>query len=289
MIVVVCPAATVTGGPEALHQLADSLTRQGFDAAMLYLPGDYHHVPEPYAHYKFRTVSETEVYPTDVVIIPEVMVGEVRRFAYARPVLWWLSVDNAAGGALTACGDHLAQSFYAWKYLRDHGHKPFMVGDYIHPAFHRTNTVREPWVAVNPAKGGDVAHRFSLLCPDIELRGIEGLGRDEVAGFLNRASVFIDFGHQPGKDRLPREAASCGAVVFVRDAGAARYRQEYPLPEEFFFTSDDVSLTLLGERVRAVLADSPPAYGAQVLYHRMVAREQRIFDEQVRILAGLVI
>lgn len=252
---------------------------------MLYLPGDYHTVPEPYRHYRFRTVSETEVYPTDVVIVPEVMVSEVRRFAYARPILWWLSVDNAAGGALTACADHLAQSFYAWRHLRDHGHHPIMLGDYIHPAFRKVNTVREPWVAVNPAKGADLIHRFSALCPDIEMRPIEGMDRDGVAAFLNRATVFVDFGHQPGKDRLPREAASCGAVVFVRDAGAALFRQDYQLPDWSFFAGDDASLLALGERVRGVLKDSPPSFGAQVLYRRAIAREQRIFDEQVSILA----
>ena len=253
---------------------------------MLYLPGDYHTVPEPYRGYRFRTVSESEVYPTDVVVIPEVMVGEVRRFAFARPVLWWLSVDNAAGGALTACGDHLAQSAYAWRHLADHGHRPLMLSDYTHPAFSKVNTVREPWVAVNPAKGADLMDRFRALCPDIEVRPIEGMGRDEVATFLNRATVFVDFGHQPGKDRLPREAASCGAVVFIRDTGAARFRQDYPLPDEFFFTASDSDLIALGGRIRTVMADSPPAYGAQVLYHRSIAREQRTFDVQVNLFAS---
>lgn len=286
MIVVVCPAATVTGGPEALHQLVDSLTRQGVDAAMLYLPGDYHTVPDPYQCYKVRTVSENDIYPTDVVVIPEVMVGEVRRFAYARPIMWWLSVDNAAGGALTACGDHMAQSFYAWRHLRDHGHHPMMLGDYIHPVFAKTNTVREPWVAVNPAKGADLIHRFGQLCPDIEVRPIEGMNRDEVAGFLNRATVFVDFGHQPGKDRLPREASASGCVVFIRDIGAARFRQDYPLPDDAFFVGDDASLLALGERVRAVLKDSPPSFGAQVLYRRAIAREQKLFDIQAGLLAS---
>lgn len=289
MIVVVCPAAATTGGPEALHQLADSLTRMGFDAGMLYLPGEYHTVPEPYRYCQFRTVSENDIYPTDVVVIPEVMVGEVRRFAYARPVLWWLSVDNAAGGALTSCGDHIAQSFYAWQHLRDHGIDAKMVGDYIHPAFQRLDIPRESWVAVNPAKGAELAHRFSALCPDVEVRPIEGMGRDEVCAFLNRASAFIDFGHQPGKDRLPREAAASGCVVFVHDVGAARFRGDFPLPDSAFFTADDDSLLALGERVRAVLGDSAPAYQRQVLYHRSIAREQRIFDEQVSAFAHRVL
>lgn len=289
MIVVVCPAGATTGGPEALHQLVDSLTRQGFEAAMLYLPGEYHKVPEPYRCYRIDTISETDIYPTDVVVIPEVMAGEARRFVYARPVLWWLSVDNAPGDALQACGDHLAQSFYAWQHLRDHGVNATMVGDYIHPAFQRLDIPRESWVAVNPAKGAELAHRFSALCPDVEVRPIEGMGREEVCYFLNHASAFIDFGHQPGKDRLPREAAASGCVVFVHDTGAARFRGDFPLPDSTFFTADDDSLLALGERVRSVLGDSSPAYNRQVLYHRGIAREQQIFDEQVSSFAHRVL
>lgn len=285
MIVVVCPSATVTGGPEALHQLVDSLTRLGFDAAMLYLPGEYHSVPREYEDYQFRTVSETDIYPTDVVVIPEVMAGEVARFSYARTVLWWLSVDNAPGEALSVCGDHIAQSFYAWQHLKNHGIDAKMVGDYIHPEFVVRDVPRGQWVAVNPFKGVELSRRFSALCPDIELRPIIGMDRKEVARFLNDATVFIDFGHQPGKDRLPREAAVSGAVVFVHDVGAACFRGDFPLPQSAFFNDDDASLLALGDRVRAVLEDSAPAYARQVLYHQSIAREQRIFDEQVSAFA----
>lgn len=281
MIVIVCPAAAVTGGPEALHQLCDSLLRQGHDAAMLYLPGEYHATPEPYQSYRLRTVAEVDVYPSDVVVIPEVMTGEVARFAFARCVVWWLSVDNARGGSLTVAADHVAQSLYAQAHLRDNGISADLLGDYIHPSFAKTGTVRDLFCAHNPSKGREVAERFATVCPDIELRPIEGMGRDEVAAFLNRATVFVDFGHQPGKDRPPREAAMSGCVVFIRDAGAARFREEYRLPDWAFFDESSDGLARLGDRVRAVFKDSPPYFGRQVVYRGDTAREQQLFDEQV--------
>lgn len=286
MIVVVCPAATVTGGPEALHQLCDSLRRQGHDAAMLYLPGEYHAVPEPYRIYDLRTVSETDVYPTDVVVIPEVLAGEVARFAFARCVLWWLSVDNAPAEALTVQADHVAQSLYAQDHLRRHGIEAPLLSDHTHHGFTVLGGVRDLCVAVNPVKGADVQARFAAMFPRIELRPIEGMRRSEVCRFLNTVTAFVDFGHQPGKDRLPREAAMCGAVVFVRDAGAARFREDYPLPEWAFFTDDDAGLTTLADRLKAVFADSPPMRGAQVRYRMGVARERAVFDQQVAAFAA---
>ena len=35
-IIILCPFGTRTGGPEALHQLCDSLIKYGIDAAMFY-------------------------------------------------------------------------------------------------------------------------------------------------------------------------------------------------------------------------------------------------------------
>lgn len=279
MIVVVCPAAATTGGPEALHQLVDSLNRQGRDAAMLYLPGEYHHVPAPYAEYRVPTISETEVYPSDVVVVPEVMCHEVQRFAYARPVLWWLSVDNAPSSALKVNAMHVTQSRYAWEHLRSAGHQPLMLTDYIHRDFTEGFVSRRRAVAVNPVKGAEFISRFGEMHPDIELVPLEGKSRAEVAGILQTVSVFIDFGHQPGKDRLPREAAACGAVVFIRSAGAAVFRDDYPLPERFFFSAFN-DLEVLGDRVREVLRDEASAYGEQGLYRRSIAREQSVFDQQ---------
>ena len=281
-LVVLCPAATVTGGPEALHQLVDSASRQGLDAVMVYLPGEYHTVPPAYAHYAIRTISEAEIYPTDVVVLPEVMAPDAPMYAYATTCVWWLSVDNAPPGSYNKGDLVLAQSEYAYRALRAQGRDPRFLGDWTDTSvFREQHLPREDRVVVNPAKGGFIRDRFAQLCPDIPLVEAKGLDRRGVAHLFATSKVFVDFGDQPGRDRMPREAAASGAVVFVRNAGAARFRQDYTMPEEFFFGVTDGDLVRLGEQLREVLRYEAGAHVAQTHYREHINHERVIFDRQV--------
>jgi len=37
-VIIPCPAATISGGPEALHQLCDALRTRAVDAKLVYYP-----------------------------------------------------------------------------------------------------------------------------------------------------------------------------------------------------------------------------------------------------------
>lgn len=279
MIVAVCPAGAVTGGPEALHQLVDSVNRQGHEAAILYDP-DGGVTPDPYRHYQTPTITEGEIPAGSLVVLPEIWPHEAARFGYCRTALWWLSVDNAAAGAHAAAVDvHLTQSDYARRYLTGLGVESLMVGDYISPIYNDSVAPRRAAVAYNPAKGADLAAEFGRLAPHIDLVPIKGMTAVEIAELLRSVSVYVDFGHHPGKDRLPREAAASGAVVFCRHAGATGNDVDLPLPPWFKFGAD---LDGLVARVEAVLADRSDAYATQVHYRRIVANERQQFDTEVR-------
>ena len=120
-IVILIPLGVRTGGPEALHQLSDSLLGQGYDARVWYTqPGDLEvlaaavaqagggdvalRVPvrrNPFDDYdRYRTV------PVDVLhvgadtcfVLPEVYINWMKHLPRSRCVIWWLSVDNALEG-----------------------------------------------------------------------------------------------------------------------------------------------------------------------------------------------
>jgi hypothetical protein len=62
--------------------------------------------------------------------------------------------------------------------------------------------------------------------------------RDQITQTLSNTKVFLDFGHHPGKDRVPREAALCGAIPVIRREGAARFEQDVPLPSSLLVETD---------------------------------------------------
>ena len=48
----------------------------------------------------------------------------------------------------------------------------------------------------------------------------------EVQELLSKCKVYIDFGHFPGKDRVPREAAMCNCCIITGKYGASNFTEE---------------------------------------------------------------
>ncbi|HEY0185691.1 MAG TPA: hypothetical protein VGC09_23050 [Rhodopila sp.] len=62
---------------------------------------------------------------------------------------------------------------------------------------------------------------------------LEGLDKASLAELLRQARIYADFGPHPGRDRIPREAAMCGAIVLTGRRGAAAFAADVPIPERF--------------------------------------------------------
>ena len=115
---------------------------------------------------------------------------------------------------------------------------------------------------------------------------------DQVFDTLKKSWLYIDFGNQPGLDKLPREAAASGAVVLIKNAGAAKNYESCPLSYEYKFEEGDVNSGAL-KRVVLNLFDSrddhanyKKAFKDQENYRQYALREKHVFNEQVEDLFG---
>lgn len=297
-----CPAV-ITGGPEAIHQAAQLLTEQGLPTDIAYYGGDgrLHFdggellITPPsenpclaaYAKYEPAVCRKVLLRRHHLVVLPETLATQARPFQRASVAIWWLSVDNALPGVdaatwrtLFADRDlkHFTQSAYAADFLRRNGvRSSYPLGDYTDAAF--TSIVPdapnpEPGLAYNPAKGADLADAFFAASPDLRGVPLRGMAKAEIVAALRNTMVYVDFGHLPGKDRLPREAAASGAVVFVRKLGAGRFGEDFPIPDFFRFDEDDVASGELRRRVAQVQAD-PDAFWVQQEDLRATIRGER--------------
>lgn len=92
---IICPANLVTGGPELLHQLASTLTRNGREARIVYYPYENPaETPAAYIKYQVAVAQRSDVRPGDSIVLPEVYTNQANDFPENRVLLWWLSVDN---------------------------------------------------------------------------------------------------------------------------------------------------------------------------------------------------
>lgn len=182
---------------------------------------------------------------------------------------------------------HAVQSSYAWSFLFSRlGVVPSLLSDYTtlgdsdpsDGSVSRNNRL----VAFNPTKGGDIVEDIRRAAgPDLEWRPLQKMSRNEVIRTLHESGFYLDLGYHPGKDRMPREAAMCGALTVVGRRGSGAFFSDVPIPWEHKVTpgrdevADAVSLL---KRVSAAL---PEEVVKQDHYRRVIGREKEQFRREV--------
>ena len=90
------PRGLATGGPEALHQLVDSLRRQGQDAYLVPIPGTATaDRASRYSHYDAPEAGAVDDAAGNIVVVPETQAMLLKPLRRAQGYVWWLSIDYA--------------------------------------------------------------------------------------------------------------------------------------------------------------------------------------------------
>lgn len=289
-IYVMCPAKIATGGVELLHQLTSELNRHdGIDAKIWYKGVETIGLtPAEYIQYGNLCAVGNTVPEDSVVIVPEIWAKKASEFK--RPCIYWESVDNyvACSGLKTLPKRlpkqtiHLTQSEYARQFLIQNGVTDSIeVTDYLNDDYFSEfeETHREPVVLYNPRKGWLNTQKIIRRCSGIRFTPIQNLERAGVIDLMRKSMVYIDFGHHPGKDRIPREAAMCGLCVITGTDGSAKYFEDVSIPEVYKIDKKD--LEQIEVQIRRCLKDY------DVRRHDFDGYRERIKGEKDRFIDGV--
>lgn len=311
-VIVLCPANSVTGGPELLHQFVNELCTNNVDAKILYYPYGVHETAQAYRKYNVNVATYTETYKeNNAVIVPEVATGLVYDFNKSDKYIWWLSVDNhfkaypksIVGKAkffLKAILNkknvpvplskmknykHLSQSDYGLQFLKKYGvHNSFKLTDYLNEV-HLNNIVdmpgKENIVAYNPKKGIEFTSLLIQANPQINFIAIENMTAVEVGKLLNKSKVYIDFGEHPGKDRIPREAAMAKCVVITGLRGSASSDIDLPINNAYKFNETRESIRSIAELINDVFNEFEKHCDEFNNYRDIIKSEKKEFSQQV--------
>lgn len=252
MIYVLCPANCATGGPELLHQLGYKLNLFGYEANMVYYDQKkgVHPVCEQYEKYHVPFTSDVYRSSGNMIILPEVMITIIQSLENFCCAVWWLSVDNAqyteADIEYMRTNKniyHIVQSQYALDFLENTlniKENIYYLSDYINSEFFASSMqdddFRADTVLFNPRKG--ITKTLELIAQSdhrIKWQALAGLTPEGMREVMKKAKVYIDFGHHPGKDRIPREATICGCRIITNKKGSAKNDKDIPIPERYKF------------------------------------------------------
>ena len=190
-----------------------------------------------------------------------------------QTAIWWLSVNNNNNKFRDWEREdllHLHQSEYARCYLVDHISRKRKVQskimnnvnmdnavipmtEFIPSERHRSDkdgketssTKRDLQIIYNPFKGvhytDSIIRRSGSKFTFTPIGSVEKrISPRDVTKLLQRSIVYVDFGPHPGMDRLPREAALAGCIVITNMEGAAHYKHDVPISDEYKVKEFDV-------------------------------------------------
>ena len=312
MIIIVSPIF-VTGGVESLHQLSNGLTSLKIENRIIYVSESFgfivdnddfivkapdKSIPE-YGGYEVKMAESCKASEIKQIIFPEVFTTAAKQLCHHIPTaIWWLSVDNAFTPDSPLLQEqtrkeffqlpiqHYYQSRYAANFLQQHGVRDIWeISDFTDTLFITKVNIdldKKQVVLYNPRKGKERALALAAQMPHIKFIPLTDMTTGKIQKTMIQSRLYMDFGHHPGKDRIPREAAKCGCVVMCRTAGAAQFFEDVPLPQHLMFNDFDLLQGNLAQRVQSILTDGfEDAWKSMDKYRNFLTIEDKQFIQKV--------
>lgn len=304
--IVIFSTSTLSGGPFAIYQLADVIKQFGVPVEVAFynqgnLSGDANQCqiqyPEGFAPPDMLGIQPAlceQFSNDDLLIFPEIyfdLLQTLQNQGYRNTVLWWLSwqkfpiqtIEQLDVAKNLGQATHVFQSEYARAQAQAFNYDGLILSDYT-----ATNNVKPvEWsnraydVCYLPRKAIGAESLIKEISAQYKVVELDGLDHEEVLAVLSNTKVFIDFGSQPGKDRIPREAAALNCIPIVRGAGAAKVLQDVPLPD---YLKPSTSLFLLDNHlvdlIRVILDTHQNVLAELIPYRALIANEKVQFQAQ---------
>ena len=298
MIYIFCPANYATGGPELLHQLGYKLNLLGYDANMYYTNEKEGISPVCPQYEKYHVPFTRDLYesPENIAIIPEIGISLLHILKGFRCVIWWLSVDNARyteEDLLYMQNNknilHLVQSQYALDFLHNTlniKENIYYLSDYINSEFFTSaedadSSARTDTVLFNPRKG--ISKALELISKSdyrIKWQALSGLTPAGMREVMRSAKVYIDFGHHPGKDRIPREATICGCHIITNKEGSAKNDIDVPIPAQYKFDNNHDPQEIVNQ-IYSLIENYDEKFSDYQSYRDMISNEFIEFEKDI--------
>jgi len=118
--------------------------------------------------------------------------------------------------------------------------------------------------------------------PHLNFVPVKGLNREQLSERLYEAKIYIDFGHHPGRDRMPREAAMHGCALISGVLGSAGNDIDLPIPKAYKLDSAAPGfLGHFGELADDMIKNFPKHYANFANYRKWVQNEPSVFKQQI--------
>ncbi|SFE27883.1 hypothetical protein SAMN05518672_105141 [Chitinophaga sp. CF118] len=180
---------------------------------------------------------------------------------------------------------HCYQSVYAQGFLLKNGFTEILpLSDYINTDFVNQGSTKpkENKILFNPKKGFKFTKKLMKSAPHLNWVPLQNMNREQLLHEFETSKLYIDFGHHPGKDRMPREAAINGCCVITNIKGAARFYEDVPIDRKYKLDESTHSITDIIEKIEDILNNYEERIQDFEFYKKRILTEKEIFLSQVK-------
>ena len=313
---ILCPAYVETGGPESLHLLCHTLRNKNIECYMVYTnEGPYkkghpgHGVidssPEwmdhiilngkPNGYQQYNTISTIEIEdsPNNTIIIPEIYLNAANKFNHITKFIWWLASRILPDGSYKQNEwfdfsknreiKHLYNSKFAEHMLLQlNASQYFELKTFVNENIQSTNIEKENIICFNPKKGYEYTSKIiQQLNSKFQFVPIQNMTANQIQNILSRSKLYIDFGHHPGRERLPREAALCNCCVISSFVGSAMFFEDMPIPESYKFEKTLDNINTICNLIESIMSDYLGHMKNFYYYKNILNNNKKQFDLNV--------
>lgn len=318
---IICPANYASGGPEDLHQMALALKEKGKKVFMHYLNYDKENFSSPihkeYEHYNIPYNEIVENVSENILIFPEtfsIFIWE-KKYKKVQKVIWWLSVSNffvslkaweqnlkenppkfkhrllgriklpSLKNVQKAKVNHLAHSYFSVDFLEKNNIKIIgKISGYMEDMFltgENFTSQKKDIVTYNAIKNKDFLEEIKNMTPEINWLPMINMSLDEVADCMKSAKVYVDFGHHPGREKMPREACLLDCCLIIGKEGSAFFKEDVPIKDEYHFDKNEQNIPLIITKIKDCIEN----YDYKIIdfkdYKTDLLLEKKVFYEKI--------
>ena len=178
---------------------------------------------------------------------------------------------------------HLAQSFYAYNYLKKDLSNIELLYDYQNQkgiGNIKNQGKRKTDLICYSHKSNDF---LDLVKSNSKVKFIklENLNTNQIVNIFSKTKIYIDFGYHPGKDRMPREAVLFNNCIITNYKGSAKNKNDIPINEEFKFHERSRNITKIKSKINKILINYKNELKKFKRYKKQILMEEKTFKSQI--------
>ena len=260
--------------------------------------------PKSYEVYKTKCIDRIEDDSNNLLITLEIFTNALEKYNNIQKSVWWLAsrINDDNTYEQSKWFDfqnnpnvyHFYNSNFAEFMMFFTGAQYFYrLQTYVNTDFNENyNNDKSDIILYNPKKGIEHIQKIMQAAPKgkggFSFVPIANMDREEVKIVLGDAKVYIDFGHHPGRERLPREATLSGCCIITGFRGSARFHQDVTIPNEYKFDCNNLDTSSIVNLIRDCFDNYEKRIKDFETHRRILLNNKAQFDIDVDNIFGRI-